>query len=151
PRRRSRAEARLRVRRGRPRDRHAHCRRTPVLARSRLLRERPLPSPRQTSVRPVTSGYVGILTCELHFPDAHSLKQKRHYLRSAKAQLQNRVGAAVAEVDHHELWQRARITVACVAREHRELERLLDDAEHWLRGQEWEVTVAQRFVVDPDD
>jgi len=99
----------------------------------------------------VTSGYVGILTCELHFPDAQSLKQKRHHLRSAKAQLQNRVGAAVAEVDHHELWQRARITVACVAREHRELERLLDDAERWLRGQEWEVAVAQRFVVDPDD
>ena len=49
---------------------------------------------------------------------AHSLKEKRHHLRSAKAQLQNRVGASVAEVDHHDVWQRARITVACVAREH---------------------------------
>jgi len=29
------------------------------------------------------SGWVGILTCELHFPAAHSLKEKRHYLRSA--------------------------------------------------------------------
>ena len=58
----------------------------------------------------MTSGWVGILTCELHFPEAHSLKEKRHYLRSAKAQLQNRVGASVAEVDHHDVWQRARIT-----------------------------------------
>jgi len=49
------------------------------------------------------------------------------------------------------VWQRARITVACVAREHRELERLLDEAERWLRGQEWEVTLVERFVVDPDD
>ena len=64
----------------------------------------------------MASGYVGVLTCELHFPDAHSLKEKRHHLRSAKAQLQNRVGASVAEVDHHDVWQRARITAACVAR-----------------------------------
>jgi uncharacterized protein len=99
----------------------------------------------------VASGYVGVLTCELHFPEAHSLKEKRHYVRSAKAHLQNRVGASVAEVDHHDVWQRARLTVACVAREHRELERLLDEAERWLRGQEWEVTLVDRFLIDPDD
>jgi uncharacterized protein YlxP (DUF503 family) len=78
----------------------------------------------------VPSGFVGVLTCELHFPGAHSLKEKRHFVRSAKAQLQ---------------------TVACVAREHGELERLLDEAERWLRGQEWEVALVDRFVVDPDD
>jgi uncharacterized protein len=99
----------------------------------------------------MASGFVGVLTCELHFPSAHSLKEKRHHLRSAKAQLQNRFGASVAEVDHHEVWQRARITVACVAREHHEVERLLSEAERWLRGQEWEIALAERFVVDPDD
>src|SRR4029077_10597667 len=95
--------------------------------------------------------WVGILTCELHFPEAHSLKEKRHHLRSAKAQLQNRVGASVAEVEHHDVWQRARITAACVAREHREVERLLDEAERWLRGQEWEIALAERLFVDPED
>ena len=99
----------------------------------------------------MASGFVGILTCELQFPNAHSLKEKRHHLRSAKTQLQRRVGASVAEVDHHDVWQRARITVACVARESKEVERLLDEAERWLRGQEWEVALAQSFVVDPDD
>jgi uncharacterized protein len=97
------------------------------------------------------SGFVGVLTCELQFAGAHSLKEKRHHLRSAKAHLQRRVGAAVAEVDHHDVWQRARITVACVAREHHQAERLLDEAERWLRGQEWEVALAERFIVDPDD
>ena len=96
-------------------------------------------------------GWVGILVCELHFPEAHSLKEKRHYLRSAKAQLQNRVGASVAEVDHHDVWQRARITAACVAREHREVERLLDEAERWLFSQDWEILRADSFVVDPED
>jgi len=99
----------------------------------------------------VSSGFVGILTCELQFPESHSLKEKRHHLRSAKAQLQRRVGAAVAEVDHHDVWQRARITLAVAAREHHEAERLLDEAERWLRGQAWEVALAERFVVDPDD
>ena len=99
----------------------------------------------------MASGFVGILTCELHFPEAHSLKDKRQFLRSAKAQLRNRVGASVAEVDHHDVWQRARLTVSCVAREHHEAQRLLDEAERWLRGQEWEVALAERVVVDPDD
>ena len=99
----------------------------------------------------VGMGYVGILSVDLHFPEAGSLKGKRKFVRSAKAQLQNRFGASVAEVDHHELWQRSRLTVACVAREAREAERLLDEAERYLVGQEWEVGPAARDVVALDD
>ena len=69
---------------------------------------------------------------------------------SAKAQLQRRFGASVAEVDHHELWQRSRLTLSCVAREHREAERLLDEAERWLSGQDWELTRVDREVVTLD-
>src|SRR5919206_1145083 len=93
------------------------------------------------------AGYVGILSAELHFPEAGSLKAKRKYVKSVKAQLQNRFGASVAEVDHHELWQRAGITLACVAREYGEAERLLADAERYLHGQEYEVVSARREVV----
>jgi len=72
-------------------------------------------------------------------------------VKSAKAQLQNRFGASVAEVDHHELWQRSRLTLACVAREYGEAERLLDEAERWLVGQEWELGRVERRVVTLDD
>jgi uncharacterized protein YlxP (DUF503 family) len=99
----------------------------------------------------VSAGWVGILSAELHFPENHSLKGKRKELLSVKAQLQRRFGASVAEVDHHEAWQRARLTVSCVAREHREAERLLDEAERWLRGQEWEVALVDRFLLDPEE
>jgi uncharacterized protein YlxP (DUF503 family) len=99
----------------------------------------------------MASGYVGILTAELHFPEAGSLKGKRKYVKSAKAQLQNRFGAAVAEVDHHELWQRSRLTLSCVAREHREVLELLDGAERYLAGQEWELGRVERDVVSLDD
>ena len=42
------------------------------------------------------SGFIAILTVELHFPEASSLKGKRHFVRSAKDNLRNRFGAAVA-------------------------------------------------------
>jgi uncharacterized protein YlxP (DUF503 family) len=98
----------------------------------------------------VGAGYVGILSVELHFPEAGSLKGKRKYVKSAKAQLQNRFGAAVAEVDHHELWQRSRLTLSCVARHEREVLRLLDEAERYLNGQEYELVRAEREVVTLD-
>jgi uncharacterized protein len=99
----------------------------------------------------MSTGFVGILSVELHFPDSGSLKGKRKFVKSAKAQLQHRFGASVAEVDHHELWQRSRLTLACVARDHGELERLLDDAERYLSGQEYELLSSDREVVVPGD
>jgi uncharacterized protein len=95
----------------------------------------------------VGGGYVGILSFELHFPEAGSLKGKRKFVKSAKAQLQNRFGASVAEVDHHELWQRARLTLSCVAREEREVLRLLDEAVRYLNGQEYELVRTEREIV----
>jgi hypothetical protein len=99
----------------------------------------------------VAAGFVGILSVELHFPEAGSLKGKRKHVQSAKAQLQNRFGASVAEVDHHELWQRSRLTVACAAREYREAERLIAEAERWLHGQEYQLGRVERDVVSLDD
>ena len=93
------------------------------------------------------AGYVGILAFELHFPEAGSLKGKRKFVRSAKAQLVNRFGASVAEVDHHDLWQRAGLTAACVTRELGELHRQLDDAERYLGGQEWELSSIERRIL----
>src|ERR1044072_8915336 len=93
------------------------------------------------------SGYVGILSVELHFPEAGSLKGKRRFVKSAKAQLQNRFGVSVAEVDHHELWQRARLTMSCVAREPREGERLRREAARSLSGQDYDLVRAERDVV----
>ncbi len=93
------------------------------------------------------AGYVGILSAELHFPENHSLKGKRKELLAVKAQLQRRFGASVAEVDHHELWQRARLTIACVARGYREVEQLLDGADRYLNGQAFELGLVERSVI----
>jgi len=98
----------------------------------------------------VPSGWVGILSAELHFPEAHSLKEKRMYVRSAKEQLRNRFGVSVSEVDHHELWQRTRLTAAVVARESGEAEKLLADAERYLASREWELGRVDRELVTLD-
>ncbi len=99
----------------------------------------------------VATGFVGIYSFELFFPESHSLKEKRMHLRSVKAGLQKRLGCSIAEVDHHDTWQRARLTLACVARDRGEVERLVDDAERWLFGQPFEVLGRERETVSLDD
>ena len=97
------------------------------------------------------SGVVAILTVELHFPEAASLKGKRHFVRSAKDNLRNRVGASVAEVDHHDLWQRTTLSVACAARSAHDAEQLADTAERWLASGDWVLVRCDRLLVSADD
>jgi hypothetical protein len=99
----------------------------------------------------LASGYVGILTVELHFPENGSLKGKRKYVKSACAQLRERFGASVAEVDHHDLWQRSTLAVACAAREHGELHDLMDAVVRHLGSQDFELVRADREVVVPGE
>jgi uncharacterized protein YlxP (DUF503 family) len=97
------------------------------------------------------SGYVGILSFELFFPESHSLKEKRMHLRSVKQQLSNRIGCSIAEVDHHDVWQRSRLTLACATRRAGEADRLLDEAERWLSGQPFELGTRERELVHLED
>ena len=51
--------------------------------------------------------YVCVVEVRLHLNDSHDLKGKRKVLHSLKAQLRQRFGASVAEVDGHDTWQRS--------------------------------------------
>ena len=97
------------------------------------------------------SGFVAILSAELHFPEAGSLKGKRQHLRSAKANLRNRFAASVAEVDHHDLWQRSTLLIACAARSAHDANALADGAERWLASGDWVLARCDRLIVSPDD
>src|SRR5437762_4719734 len=99
----------------------------------------------------MAGGYVGILSAELHLPENGSLKGKRKELLSVKAQLQRRFGASVAEVDHHELWQRSRLSLSCVAPGQRQLEELHDGAERFLAGQAFALVRVERDAGTLDD
>ena len=60
------------------------------------------------------SPYVCLVEVRLHLNESGSLKQKRKLVSSLKAQVRQRFGAAVAEVDGHETWQRATLLCALV-------------------------------------
>ncbi len=60
---------------------------------------------------------LGLLRVELFFPENGSLKEKRHYVRSIKDRIRASYNVSVAEVDHHDLWQRSSLAFACLAHE----------------------------------
>jgi uncharacterized protein len=78
--------------------------------------------------------FVAVLLIHLHFPDAASLKAKRRELQPVKAHLQGRLGASVAEVAHHDRWQRATLAAALVADTPAHLDGVADRLEGWLDG-----------------
>ena len=79
---------------------------------------------------------VGLLTLELHIPDAQSLKDKRQVIRSLKDKLRREFNVAVAELDHHDLWQRSVVGVVTLSNEERHvqesLQKVLDEADRIL-------------------
>ncbi len=97
-------------------------------------------------------GYVGTLTVDLHLGSADSLKDKRKELHRVKAALVKRVACAVAEVDHHDLHRRSRLTLSVVTREHAECERLLDAASRLLHTDPaFEALDEARDIITIDD
>ena len=75
---------------------------------------------------------VAVLSVHLYLPGARSLKDKRMVLRRVKDRAA-KYNVAVAEVDHHDLWQRAELAVVTVAtsRDHadRELAAVADEID----------------------
>jgi len=80
----------------------------------------------------LAAAFAGLLLIHLHFPEAGSLKGKRKELSSLKAQLQTRLGVAVSEVDHHDLWQRATLAVAVTGGSQSAVEHACDRVERFL-------------------
>lgn len=60
---------------------------------------------------------VGLLTLDLHIPEANSLKSKRRVIKSLIERIKNRFNVSVAEVDAQNLWQRSIIGIAYVSNE----------------------------------
>ncbi len=69
---------------------------------------------------------IGLLTLEIHIPDARSLKDKRQVLRSLKDRLRGQFNVAVAELDHQDVWQRALVGVVTLSNDEHHLRESLD-------------------------
>ena len=79
---------------------------------------------------------VGLLTLELHIPDAQSLKDKRQVLRSLKDKLRRDFNVAVAELEHQDTWQRSVVGIVTISNEEQHLRevlhKVLDEADRIL-------------------
>ncbi|MEK7308674.1 MAG: DUF503 domain-containing protein [Nitrospirota bacterium] len=69
---------------------------------------------------------VGLLTLELHLPEATSLKSKRFVIKSLKDRIKNKFNVSIAEIDANDLWQRSVLGAACVANETKVINQTLD-------------------------
>jgi len=69
---------------------------------------------------------IGLLTLEIHIPDARSLKDKRQVLRSLKDHLRGQFNVAVAELEHQDVWQRAVVGVVSLSNDEHHLRESLD-------------------------
>jgi uncharacterized protein YlxP (DUF503 family) len=58
---------------------------------------------------------IGVLTLEIVLQNSHSLKDKRHVVKSLKDRLRGKFNVAVAEIDYQDLWQRAVVAAVTVS------------------------------------
>lgn len=68
---------------------------------------------------------IGFCRIDLYLPECASLKQKRGVLKGVIARTRNKFNVAVAELDDHDRWQRARLGVVTLANESRYANRVL--------------------------
>jgi uncharacterized protein len=89
---------------------------------------------------------IGVLTIELHFPYARSLKDKRRILHGFKDRIRERYNVSIAEIDHQDKWQRASLGLVSVSGQaslvEETLQKVVRDAQNLdeaeLAG--WEIT-----------
>jgi len=95
---------------------------------------------------------VALERFDLRIPGCGSLKQKRHVVKRLVTAVRGTFPVSVAEVDHHDLWQRTAIAVAAVGPDQHHLRRVMYEVEKLVDG--WaEVDVIDRELqlLWPDD
>jgi uncharacterized protein len=68
---------------------------------------------------------IGVIILELRLDDAHSLKDKRHYVKSLKDRLRGKFNVAVAELDFHGVWQSSTVGVVTLSNAEQHVEESL--------------------------
>jgi uncharacterized protein len=72
---------------------------------------------------------VGVLTLELRIEHAHSLKEKRHVVKSLKDRLRGKFNVSVAEIDDMDIHNSAVLAVATVSSSRPFAEKILQAVE----------------------
>ncbi|MEZ4753920.1 MAG: DUF503 domain-containing protein [Bdellovibrionota bacterium] len=71
------------------------------------------------------TSHIGLLMVDLHIPGAHSLKDKRMVIKSAKQRIRNEFNVSVAELGEQDKWQRALLGIVMLSGDKRFVEAAL--------------------------
>jgi uncharacterized protein YlxP (DUF503 family) len=95
---------------------------------------------------------VALERFDLRIPGCGSLKEKRHVVKTLSNAIRAKFNVAVAEVDHHDLWQRTALGVAAVAGEQYHARRVMREVEKLVeRWAEVEVLDTELTLHYPED
>ena len=72
---------------------------------------------------------IGVLILDIHVEHSHSLKDKRHVVKSLKDRLRERFNLAVAEIDGLDSWQHSVVAAVTVSGDKLRAEQVLQAAE----------------------
>jgi uncharacterized protein YlxP (DUF503 family) len=82
----------------------------------------------------VSMAAIGVLTLDIHVEYSHSLKEKRHVVKSLKDRLRERFNVAVAEIDGLDSWQNAVVAAVTVSNDRMHAEQILRAVEAHAAG-----------------
>ncbi len=95
---------------------------------------------------------VALERFDLRIPACGSLKEKRHVVKTLTNAIRSKFNVSVAEVDHHDLWQRTALAVAVAAGESYHAKRVLHEVEKLVdRWAEVELIDAELTLHYPDE
>lgn len=95
---------------------------------------------------------VALERFDLRIPGCGSLKEKRHVVKALVAGIRSKFNVSVAEVDHHDLWQRTTLAVSAVAREAYHARKVLHEVATFIeRHPAVETIDSELSLHNPDD
>ncbi|MBI5304503.1 MAG: DUF503 domain-containing protein [Chloroflexi bacterium] len=89
---------------------------------------------------------IGVCTLELEIPASHSLKDKRHVVKSLIARVRNEFNVAVSEVDSHDAWQAATIALVTVSTDAQYAHGLLEKAVDFIERQRLDAVIGDYSI-----
>ena len=96
------------------------------------------------------TAYVCVIEIHLHLNDSHDLKGKRKTLHSLKAQVRQRFGASVAEVDGQDTWQRSTLAVSFVSGDSGWIEKSVHDVRRVAERDDRALVSGFDYDITPD-
>ncbi|MBP7459667.1 MAG: DUF503 domain-containing protein [Candidatus Delongbacteria bacterium] len=76
---------------------------------------------------------IGVCIFEIHFPESNSLKKKRYHLKGLKTKIRNKYNVSLAEIDHFDLWQKAKLAAVCVSPESKFANEVLNNMINFIK------------------